>query len=92
MSTTFGLFRKMDIKTDEHGCITSDYAEDDYIRIARRVNRGIHWTHPYEILADYLPDSVPVYPLDNSAQGIYTVGDIKKTIKQQKTVKSESPQ
>ena len=41
----------------------------------------IRWENP---LAQLLPDKTKVYPLDNSAQGIYTIGDIKKSIKKQK--------
>jgi hypothetical protein len=40
----------------------------------------INWTNP---LAAYLPDGMRVIPLDNSAQGIYTIGDIKKKIADQ---------
>lgn len=42
------------------------------------MSNGIRFTNP---LAELLPDETPVIPLDNSAQGIYTIGDIKKQIK-----------
>lgn len=37
----------------------------------------IRWLNP---IAHLLPDDIKVIPLDNSAQGIYTIGDIKKAI------------
>jgi len=45
------------------------------IPIARRVNREIFWTNE---LASMLPDDTKVIPLDNTSQGIYTIGDIKE--------------
>ena len=33
------------------------------------------------LLASLLPDDTKVIPMDNSAQGIFTIGDIKKEIK-----------
>ena len=35
------------------------------------------WLNP---LADKLPDNTLVFPLDNTAQGIYTIGDIKQLL------------
>ena len=37
----------------------------------------IRWENP---LAEFLPDETKVEALDNTAQGIYTIGDIKKAI------------
>lgn len=53
------------------------------IEVAYRGNStGIRFTNP---LAKLLADGTPVIPLDNDAQGIYTIGDIKnKIIKQDK--------
>ena len=31
-------------------------------------------------LAELLPDDTPVIPLDNTSQGVYTIGDVKKEI------------
>lgn len=66
MSTTFGVK------------VPSLYNEGEFeeIEIARR-SSSIRWINP---LAQLLPDDLEVIPLDNSAQGIYTVGDIKKSI------------
>ena len=80
MSTTFGLF-KMQQETDESGCITSHYTEDDYIEIAYRSNGGgVFWKYPFEIVAHHLDSSVRIYPLNNAAQGIFTIGDIRKRL------------
>ena len=37
----------------------------------------MRWKNP---LAHLLPDRTKVEPLDNTAQGIYTIGDIRKAI------------
>jgi hypothetical protein len=84
MSTTYGLFRKMQIKTDENGHIISEYADEDYLPIARQVSGEIMWNYQFEAFADHLDDTVSVYPVDNDAGGIYTVGDIRKAIRRQK--------
>jgi len=51
--------------------------------IARRVGIGngkvsIWFTNP---LAELLPDDIEVEAIDNSQQGIFTIGDIKEKIK-----------
>jgi hypothetical protein len=64
MSTTFGIITKSGERP-----------------IARRVgskNGAEMWFT--DELAEMLPDNTPVEPLDNSAQGIYTIGDIKNHI------------
>jgi hypothetical protein len=72
MSTTFGILKRGHVRK-------KDIDEDDYIEVAFRTNgNGIRFTHE---LAEFLPDDTPVTPLDNSAQGIYTIGDIKKQMK-----------
>ena len=48
----------------------------EVIEVAYRMGRVI-WGNP---LAHLLPDETKVIPLDNTAQGIYTIGDIKKQI------------
>ena len=50
--------------------------------IARRIGIGngeasVRFITP---LAELLPDNLPVEAIDNSAQGIFTVGDIKEKI------------
>lgn len=55
--------------------------------IAFRSN-GIYWSGKHGfILAQVLSDETPVIPLDNSAQGIDTLGDIKREILEQEAKK-----
>lgn len=68
MNTTFGVI--------------NPFKENEVpIEVAFRCSSGISLLHP---LAELLPDNMPVMPLDNSAQGIYTIGDIKAEILKQK--------
>jgi hypothetical protein len=65
MSTTFGIITK----------------SGDERPIARRVggkNGAEMWFT--DELAEMLPNNTPVEALDNSAQGIHTIGDIKNHI------------
>ena len=66
MSTTFGVAIKNNNKIE------------DVVEVAFRSN-GMRFTNP---LAQLLPDETPVIALDNSQQGVHTIGDIKKEIKQ----------
>lgn len=69
MSTTFGVK------------VPSLYDEDEFetIEVAFR-SFNIRWRHP---LAQLLKDDTKVIPMDNSAQGIHTIGDIRKEIEKQ---------
>jgi hypothetical protein len=82
MSTLFGIpIRHVEIELgDEYGIF--DYISEDFFQeVAVRTNSGkIGWVMA---LADELPDDTKVYALDNSQQGIYTIGDIKKEIETQ---------
>jgi len=51
---------------------------DEPVDVAHRTSHGIIWVNR---LAHLLPDDTEVIPLDNTAQGIYTIGDIKYEIK-----------
>ena len=66
MSTTFGVAIKNNNKIE------------DVVEVAFRSN-GMRFTNP---LAQMLPDETPVIALDNSQQGVHTIGDIKEEIKQ----------
>ena len=66
MSTTFGV--KVHSLYDE--------CEFEEIEVAFR-SSYVRWKDP---LAQLLPDDLEVIPLDNSAQGIHTIGDIRKAI------------
>lgn len=80
MSTTFGVLIKEGYKVvemDESIVIdVEDDIEDIFEPVAFRSDY-IYWKNP---IAHLLPDDLKVYALDNSSQGIYTIGDIKKEI------------
>jgi len=69
MSTTFGIY------------VPAAYSEDDKIEVVIAFRSStIRWENP---LAHLLPDDTKVEALDNSHQGIYTIGDIRKAIEKQ---------
>jgi hypothetical protein len=82
MSTNFGIpIRQVEIELgDEYGIF--DYIDENFFQeVAVRSNSGnIYFT---SALAHKLPDDTIVYALDNTQQGIYTIGDIKKQIEKQ---------
>jgi hypothetical protein len=69
MSTTFG------VKIPSTGEIEP---------IARRVGIGNRKVNVYftNEIAELLPDDTEVEAMDNSPQGIFTIGDIKKAMKE----------
>lgn len=81
MSTTFGINTSNfnDFELDEFGDIPEWLNPDIFKEVAFRSN-GIRWKND---MAKFLPDETKVYALDNSAQGIFTIGDIKKEILEQ---------
>ena len=50
--------------------------KDNVVEVAFRSN-GMRFINE---LAELLPDDTLVIPLDNTAQGVYTIGDVKKEI------------
>ena len=68
MSTTFGI-------------ITKSGEERPIARRVAELDGAEMWFT--DELAEMLPDNTKVEPLDNSAQGIYTIGDIKNHILKQ---------
>lgn len=77
MSTIFGVpITGEDIELYYDMLPETHWDYDNFIEVARRSNT-MYWLND---LAKFLPDDLKVYPLDNSAQGIYTIGDIKKEI------------
>jgi len=76
MSTKFGVYKfNKDVQLEDD-CLPDTYDKDDFVQVARRCN-GMYWSND---LATHLPDDVKVYPLDNTAQGVYTIGDIRREI------------
>lgn len=87
MSTVFGIHRegkKIELVNDnlpKEYHLDSDRKEEEFIEVAFRGNRGyILWKNE---LCQFLDDSIPVYPLDNTAQEIYTIGDLKREFNKQ---------
>lgn len=84
MSTTFGIVIKdgklLDLPPQEDGLFLPEDLENsvEIIVIAFRSSYGFVWKNS---LAPFLPLETKVYPLDNTPQGIYTIGDIIKDIK-----------
>ena len=84
MSTTFGIFVKdgklVDCEINEFDEFVHPEDDLEVIEIAFRGNSGrISWDN---LVAQFLPPDTKVYALDNSQQGIYTIGDIIEDIKE----------
>ena len=83
MSTTFGIpQRAVDFRIliDEFGDI-QDYVDKNFFEpVFFRTSHNSRWLNP---LGDRLPNNTLVFPLDNDAQGIYTIGDIKQLLNKQ---------
>ena len=86
MSTLFGIHRegkKIELIDDD---LPEEYFQngrirDEFIKVAHRGNFGrIVWDNE---VAQFLDDGILVYPFDNTAQGIYTIGDLKKEFNEQ---------
>ena len=84
MSTKFGILNIDLLKECDQDSLEEinkwmtceDRDEELFIEVAHRSN-GLYWTNP---LALYLDDSIPVFALDNSPQGIFTIGDIREAM------------
>ncbi len=76
MSTTFGVIKE-----------SKDGSAHEVIEVARRVGgrngAKMSFIHP---LVDHLPDEINVEALDNSPQGIFTIGDIRRHINRQEKI------
>ena len=81
MSTTFGIPQR---QVDLSKLIDEDNELYDYIDTSffeKVFFRGGYsrWLNP---LSSRLSDDTRIFPLDNSAQGIYTIGDARKFLKE----------
>jgi len=70
MSTTFAV-KVPSVRLYEDG-------EEVEVEVVFRSN-GVRWLDP---LAQLLPDDTEVIAVDNPPQGIYTIGDIRKKIRE----------
>jgi hypothetical protein len=76
--------RKVDIELGDENGIFDYISEGFFGEIALRNDKGIiYWSTPS--INNYYSDDTRVYALNNSHQGIYTIGDIKKNIETQNT-------
>lgn len=75
MSTTFGIIiRDGELLDFESNQRIEEDDNTDIIEVWYRGNfGGSTWTNP---LAKFLPPETKVYAIDNTPQGIYTIGDI----------------
>lgn len=79
MSTVFAIIKQELLSKTSQEKDFLDIKNEDCIEIAVRSNNGrISWCNHFHILLDYLPEDTKVFALDNSAQGIYTISDLKK--------------
>ena len=81
MSTTFGIpQRQVELnKLVEEGGELYDYIDMSFFeKVFFRSMKNSRWMNS---LASRLSDDTRVFPLDNTAQGIYTIGDIKNFLK-----------
>ena len=88
MSTTFGIpIKKVDVDLNQYDEVMNYYSrhEDDelFTNVWYRSLGNCRWLNP---LAELLPDDTKVYALDNSQQGVYTIGDIKQKMKEQEAL------
>ena len=82
MSTTFGIPQRqveLNILVNEFGDL-HDYIDTSFFDKVFFWGNNSRWLNP---LADKLPDNTLVFPLDNDAQGVYTIGDIKQLLNKQ---------
>jgi len=84
MSTKFGILT-IDIEheklVDEDGDLYDFINKDIFEPVFFRGATSRWLTH----FGKFLPDGMKVYALDNTQQGIFTIGDIKKFIKENET-------
>ena len=73
MATTFGL-----LNSTPPGELDEDSEGATYTAVAMRTFGGAYWLYPFSEIAHAFADETAVYPLDNSAQGIETIGDLKR--------------
>ena len=83
MSTTFGVpQRQVELNKliDEDGDL-HDYIDTSFFeKVFFRSMSHSRWLNS---LAERLPEDTKVFPLDNTAQGIYTIKDIKEYLKKE---------
>jgi hypothetical protein len=79
MSTVF-IIPDRELETTEDGYVIEDVETYEHVVIAFRSSNGVVWKGDMQVLNKYIDDNVRVYAKTNSAQGIYTIGDLRKEI------------
>jgi hypothetical protein len=83
MSTKFGILTQ---NIEHEKLVDEDNDLLDYI--SRDIFEPVFFRGTYSKwlikVGEYLPDDMRVYALDNTQQGIYTVGDCKEFLKKEK--------
>jgi hypothetical protein len=83
MSTTFGIPKEpINIELGDADGIYYYINPDIFEKVWFRSSGNSKWLND---LAKSLPNETKVYALDNSQQGIYTIGDIKQLMKNGKS-------
>jgi hypothetical protein len=85
MSTTFGILRDgIDHNkiVDDEGELLDYISENAFEPIWFRTTNS-RWLNA---VGPFLDDDIKVYALDNSQQGVYTIGDIKEYVKKQENL------
>jgi hypothetical protein len=83
MSTTFGIPKEpIDIELGDADGIYYYINPDIFDKVFFRTMNNSRWLND---LAKSLPNETKVYALDNTQQGIYTIGDIKELMKNGKS-------
>jgi hypothetical protein len=79
MSTTFGIPKvPIDIELGDEDGIFYYINPDIFEKVFFRTMYNSRWLND---LAKSLPEETKVYALDNTQQGVYTIGDIKQLMK-----------
>jgi hypothetical protein len=83
MSTTFGIPKEpIDIELGDADGIFYYINPDIFEKVFFRTMNNSRWLND---LAKSLPNETKVYALDNTQQGVYTIGDIKQLMKNGKS-------
>ena len=84
MSTTFGVLKEYiehDKLVDEDGDLLWYISEDAFEPVFFRSMRNSRWL---SVLGQHADDTIRVYALDNTQQGVYTIKDCKELLKREK--------
>jgi hypothetical protein len=84
MSTTFGVLKEYiehDKIVDEDGELLWYISKDAFDEVFFRSMNRSRWLNP---LGQHADDTIKVYALDNTQQGVFTIKDCKELLKREK--------